>query len=300
MGESTWVIVGADGQLGRELTRVMQRQGAVDCCTLGRADLDIRDRPEVREVVGALDPAVVINVAAWNSVDEAEDVEVAAYAVNAMGPENLAIACAEVGASLIHVSTDYVFGGARPGRTPWDEGDPPDPRCAYGRTKLAGEHAVLHHLPSQGYVVRTAWLYSEFRSNFALTMLSRARAGLGVRVVNDQWGQPTWASDLAGQLVELGQRAVSGGAPPGTYHGTNSGDTTWWEFARAIYSLCGADPDLVAAITSADLQRPATRPEWSVLGHQRWASADLRPMRPWYEALAEAIPTLQRACMTIA
>lgn len=249
------------------------------------------ERPDaLRATVAGCRPALVINAAAWTDVDGAESQEGRARAANAEGVAVLAQACRDVGARLVHVSTDYVFGGDRPDRRPWAESDPLHPQGAYARTKAEGEQAVREILSENGTIVRTAWLYSGHGRNFVRTMLDKAVAGEPVSVVRDQWGQPTWARDVATRILALGERLLDGRAPAGTYHATNAGQTTWWEFARWIYSLAGADPGLVAPMESAALDRPAPRPAWSVLGHEAWADAGLPPLRPWREALVSAMP----------
>ena len=260
---------------------------------MARAELDLARPERIASVIAELRPALVINAAAWTDVDGAESHEAAARVINAEAVAALAEACADHQCRLIHVSTDYVFGGDRPDRTPWSESDPLDPQGAYARTKAEGEVAVREILPHTGAVVRTAWLYSCHGRNFVRTMLAKAQAGEQVRVVRDQWGQPTWAHDVAHRIFALGERILDGRAPAGTYHATNSGQASWWEFARWIYSLAGADPGLVAPLTSDDLDRPARRPAWSVLGHDRWSEAGLRPLRPWGEALVSAFPEME-------
>jgi dTDP-4-dehydrorhamnose reductase len=292
MGLGDWVVLGASGQLGRELLAAEVPEG-VRIRPVPRAQLDLARTEDISGLVSSARPGLVINAAAWTDVDGAESHEVEARVINADAVAALAEACADHEARLIHVSTDYVFGGVHPDRAPWSEGDPLDPRGAYARTKAAGEEAIRGILPSTGAVVRTAWLYSEHGRNFARTMLAKASAGEQVRVVRDQWGQPTWARDVAHRIMALGERLLDGRAPAGMYHATNSGEATWWEFARWIYSLAGADPGLVAPMTSDELDRPAPRPAWSVLGHDRWAEAGLPSLRPWREALVAAMPALE-------
>ena len=284
-----WLVLGSTGQLGRELLNCRLPEG-VTLRTVPRSEADFERPDSLRTTVAGLRPSLVINAAAWTDVDGAESQGARARAVNADGVAALADACRDVGAHLIHVSTDYVFGGDRPDRQPWSESDPLHPQGVYAHTKAEGERAVRAILPEHGTIVRTAWLYSDHGRNFVRTMLDKAVAGEPVSVVRDQWGQPTWARDVASRLVALGERLLDGRAPAGTYHATNAGQATWWEFARWIYSLAGANPGLVAPMDSRELDRPAPRPAWSVLGHEAWADAGLQPLRPWREALVSAMP----------
>jgi dTDP-4-dehydrorhamnose reductase len=275
--------------LGRELLQIPTPPG-VTLRSVPRVEADLELPDALRSTVAGYRPALVINAAAWTDVDGAESQEGRARVVNAEGVAALAEACWDVGAHLVHVSTDYVFGGERLDRVPWAESDPLHPQGAYARTKAEGEQAVRAILPERGTIVRTAWLYSGHGRNFVRTMLDKAVAGEPVSVVRDQWGQPTWARDVATRILALGERLRDGRARAGIYHATNSGQTTWWEFARWIYSLAEANPGLVAPMDSSDLDRPAPRPAWSVLGHAAWADAGLPPLRPWREALVSAMP----------
>ena len=201
--------------------------------------------------------------------------------------ENLAMAAKHCGAKLIHVSTDYVFSGE--GKDPWQVYDKSDPQSAYGRTKAEGENRVLATYPENSSIVRTAWLYSPWGRNFAKTMTRLALKDDGeVRVVNDQMGQPTSAVDLAKQLVDLGLSSSSAGI----YHGTNSGEATWFEFAQEIFRLVGADVGRVVPVSSGEYPRPAKRPSYSVLSHEAWSKTSVKPMRDWRIALEEARPSI--------
>jgi dTDP-4-dehydrorhamnose reductase len=280
-----WLVTGAGGMLGHDLLRVLP--GAATTA-LTRTDLDITDADAVAAAVAGHD--VVLNAAAWTDVDGAEADEAGATRVNGAGVETLALACAKSGARLIHVSTDYVFPGDA--GAPYAEDAPVNPINAYGRSKLAGERAVLETLPGTGYVVRTAWLYGEHGKNFVSTMLRLAAERDTVDVVDDQEGQPTWSMALARRLVELGERPD---APAGIYHGTASGRTTWFGLAQAVYAEAGLDPARVRSTTSDRFVRPARRPAFSVLDHGRWAAAGLPPMGGWRESLRDALPGLRAA-----
>ncbi|MFF7276646.1 dTDP-4-dehydrorhamnose reductase [Streptomyces griseorubiginosus] len=285
----TWLVTGAGGMLGQDVLARLAQSGE-RYVALDRKALDLTDADAVRAALDEHRPAVVVNCAAWTAVDDAETREAEALAINGDGPRNLAEACAGTGAVLLHVSTDYVFAGDA--TAPYAEDAPTAPRSAYGRTKLAGEKAVL--ATERGYVVRTAWLYGTGGPNFVKTMIKLEGVKDTLDVVDDQRGQPTWSADLAGLLVELGLGALAGTAPAGVYHGTNSGETTWHGFTQEIFRLLGTDPDRVRPTTSEAFVRPAPRPAYSVLGHGRFAEAGIEPLRDWRTALTEAFPEIHR------
>lgn len=289
---AVWLVTGAAGMLGQDLMAALAHED-VTAVAADRAALDIADPAGVREALAAHRPAVVVNCAAWTAVDDAESQEDAALRVNGTGPAVLAAACREHGAVLLHVSTDYVFAGDA--ALPYPEDAPTAPRSAYGRTKLAGERAVLETLPDTGYVVRTAWLYGAGGANFVRTMIRLEGLKDTLDVVDDQRGQPTWTVDLAARLVRLGQAALDGTAPAGVYHGTSAGETTWCGFTREIFRLLGADPARVRPTTSGAYPRPAPRPAYSVLAHHRFAAVGIEPVRDWRAALHEAFPALLAA-----
>lgn len=284
---SRWLVTGAGGMLGRELTDLLA-DGPDEGRALSRAELDITDPAALKSAVGGVD--VVVNAAAWTDVDGAESSEADATAVNGTAVRHLASACADAGAVLLHVSTDYVFPGDATAPIPEDA--PTGPVNAYGRGKLVGEQAVFETLPDAGYVVRTAWLYGSHGKNFVATILKAAEQRDLLDVVDDQRGQPTWARALARQLIALGGAAVAGQAPAGAYHGTSSGETTWYGLARAAFELTGLDPERVRPTTSDRFPRPAPRPSYSVLGHERWALAGLEPMPDWHASLAAFLDEL--------
>ena len=270
-----WLVAGAGGMLGRDLVAVLSIAGD-DVVGFTRGDLDIRDATACKAAVNGFD--VVVNTAAWTDVDGAEDNEAAAFAVNATGAANLARACGAVGAVLVQLSTDYVFSGDV--QTPYPVDAPLSPVNAYGRTKAAAEWAVRAECPSS-YVVRTAWLYGEHGSNFVATMLARAARGDTLEVVDDQHGQPTWTRDLADFVRAL----VVAGRPFGIYHGTATGETTWFGLASEAVKLAGFDPSAVRATTSDRSSRPAARPSYSVL-------ANGAEMPRWEDGLRRALPRL--------
>ncbi|MFG2127293.1 dTDP-4-dehydrorhamnose reductase [Streptomyces sp. NPDC048751] len=283
-----WLVTGAGGMLGRDTVDELTRRGA-DVVGLDRRALDIARVDFVERAFTVHRPDLVVNCAAYTAVDDAETDEARALRVNGEGPRILARACSATGARLIHVSSDYVFSGeAR--TTPYPEDHPPDPRTAYGRTKLAGEIAVRAELPDASAVVRTAWLYGAHGSNFVRTMLALEARRDTVAVVDDQRGQPTWSADVAARVADLGPRV--GPDTHGVFHATSSGEATWYDLAREVFRGVGADPDRVRPTDSAAFPRPAPRPAYSVLAHGRWQEAGLPPPRDWRAALHEALPLI--------
>ena len=275
-----YLIVGAGGMLGTDLRAALAGR---DVTALTRAELDVTDASAVAAAVAGHD--VVINAAAYTKVDDAESHEDAAYAVNATGAGNLAAAASAAGAKLVQISTDYVFDGSA--TSPYPEQTPVAPVSAYGRTKAAGERLALENHADGTYIVRTAWLYGQHGPNFAKTMLALAAKLDTVSVVDDQVGQPTWTLDLATQIVAL----LDAEAPVGIYHGTASGQGSWFDFAGRVFAGAGLDPARVLRTDSSQFVRPAPRPAYSVLGHDAWAEASLPAMRDWREALDEAFAT---------
>ncbi|HEX4249650.1 MAG TPA: dTDP-4-dehydrorhamnose reductase [Pseudonocardia sp.] len=300
-----WLVTGARGQLGTELTELLRRSGE-DVTAAGRAELDVtgdgvadalhrwaadseRDAADTAFGAPAEQRLVVLNAAAWTDVDGAESDPDGAAAANAEGPARLAAACAKLGATLVHVSTDYVFPGtpmldpATGEARPYEVDDPVGPATVYGATKEAGERAVRAALADH-YIVRTAWMYGAVGGNFVKTIAALRHRRDILNVVADQRGCPTWAAELAAGLVEL----VRAGAPYGTYHLTGAGEATWYDFARAIFEEVGADPARIHPCDSAAFPRPAPRPAYSVLSGRSWTAAGLRPPCEWREALRSA------------
>jgi len=289
----SWLVVGANGQLGRALSMVLSERG-IGFSVLDSKQMDITAGSAVTRVVAELKPSVIVNAAAWTDVDGAESNPEGTHAVNAEGPLHLASAAKAVGAVFAHVSTDYVFSGVSD--RPWREDDLRAPVSVYGTTKAAGEVALLSEYSAGSYIFRTAWLYSGWGRNFAKTMVRLALTGDGeVKVVDDQIGQPTSAMDLANQVVD----SVIAKLPFGIYHATNSGQGSWFDFAQEIFNLCG-DRVLVDRVVRTDSSayvRPAKRPAYSVLGHDAWKNVGengvcVSEMRDWRLALREAMPAI--------
>ena len=278
------VITGAGGQVGRVLAVQAGRQG-YHVSALGHRDLDITDAAAVADAVCAGD--LVVNCAAFTNVDAAESDSQAAHAINAEGPGNLARACARAGARLIHISTDYVFGGGPDRTTPYEVDEPTGPVSHYGRSKLDGELAVLAALPG-AHVVRTSWVYTGANGSDFVAVMRRLAAGDKViDVVDDQTGSPTYSHDLVGALLEVAQRDIR----PGILHAANAGAASRFDQARAVFAEVGADPQRVRPVPTSASPRPAQRPVYSALSMAQSVRAGLSPLRPWRDALAEAIAT---------
>jgi dTDP-4-dehydrorhamnose reductase len=258
-----------------------------DTVALARRDLDLRDGAAVAARLAAHAPAAVLNAAADQRVDAAEDDPAEAVAVNALAVATLARACRSLGAVLVHVSTDYVFDG-RAGR-PYHEDDPPHPAGVYARSKVAGE-LLAQALAPRHAIVRTAGLYAAGGSaqkggSFVDRVLASAREGKRLRIVADQVTAPTWARDVATALARLVPRLVRDQAPSGVYHVTNAGACSWYEFALAALAAGGVEAT-VEPITTAELAARAPRPAYSVLANTRLAALGEPPLRSWQEALA--------------
>ena len=281
-----WLILGAEGQLGRAMSSQLKQEN-VKFIALNRAQLDVTSRSDIQKWFGKEVPNVVLNAAAWTNVDLAESEEESALLVNAFGPKLLAEESAKIGAKFVQISTDYVFSGES--AIPWNESEDLSPVSAYGRTKAQGERFVLEAYQAGSFIVRTAWLYSPWGKNFVKTVAMVARdESRNIDVVNDQIGQPTSAMDLAHQILRL----INSGAVPGIYHGTNSGQATWFDLARLVFGLLGEDKGRVIPVTSSHFPRPARRPNYSVLGHDGWNAKGLLPMRNWQVALEDALPLI--------
>jgi dTDP-4-dehydrorhamnose reductase len=278
------VITGAGGQLGSCLAAQAADQGR-DVLALSSSQWDITDPAAAERIVKSGD--VVLNCAAYTDVDGAESAASDAYAVNAAGPEHIARACARAGAQLIHVSTDYVFngdfGGAAP--HPYEPSDETAPQGVYGRSKLAGERAVLAALP-EAVVVRTAWVYTGDTGKDFVAVMRRLAASDGpIDVVDDQVGSPTYVGDLAAALLQV----ADDGVPGPVLHAANEGVVSRFEQARAVFEECGADPARVRPVSTAHFPRPAPRPSYSALSSRQSTAAGLRPLRHWRAALIASL-----------
>lgn len=277
----TTLVTGANGQLGQALVSAL-RAAAMDVTALDRSQLDVADRRQVTGVVTDLRPEIVINTAALTDVDGCERDPFATHAVNAMGPWWLAQACAATNARLITVSTDYVFDGAL-GHRPYTEEDPSSPINVYGRTKALGEALVRATLDDH-QIVRTAWLAGATDGAFVAAIMRAAADQPVLHVVDDQHGSPTFAHDLAAAILARMQ------GPTGTWHLTNQGVCSRYEFACAIVAACGLDTEVVPRST-IDGQRPARRPGKVELADTRSAIHGFDPLPDWRAGLARLLET---------
>jgi dTDP-4-dehydrorhamnose reductase len=272
------LIVGADGQLGSDVVRLLSPTAEVTARIMD--ELDVTDRPRLKQAVESVRPDVVINCAAYTAVDRAETEPDAAYRVNVLGARNVAQAAERVGARVVYFSTDYVFDGAA--TQPYDEDAPTGPLSVYGRTKLLGEQATREANPDH-LILRLAWLYGSTGHNFVHTVLRLARAKDQLRIVDDQVGSPTFTEDVVHQLWTAIEDGCSG-----TYHCVNAGQASWYAFASHIVHRLGLGIPVVP-IRTADYPTPARRPAYSVLADRKFELEQLNSMRPWEDALDDCL-----------
>jgi len=275
-----YAVLGAHGQLGRDLCRLWGDSATA----LGHGQIDLTRPETLRAALGPLRPDVVVNCAAFNFVDRAEREPEAAFAVNALGAQHAARACADIGAVFVHFSTDYVFGRDIDRTSPYSEADLPGPTCVYGVSKLAGES--LAQIYPRHFVVRTCGLYglaglTSQKSNFIEMILRQIAQDKPLRVVYDQRCTPTFSVDLAQLIAPL----VATGKF-GLYHATNAGDCSWLEFAQAILDIRG-ERRPIQPVRTEEFGSPARRPGYSVLSCDKIQRSGLLPLRPWQSALAD-------------
>ena len=284
-----YLIFGADGQLGRSLQDDLAARN-LEFAAFSRADLDITDLTQVRREILESNADIIFNAAAYTNVEQAELEPEKAFGVNETGVRNLARVAGEIDARFIHFSTDYVFSGAR--ETPWKIDSQVRPISVYGKSKLAGEVAIFEEYPENSLIIRTAWLYSAYGKNFYKTILKLAlRNSDPIKVVTDQFGQPTHARELAKLAFSATDRSV----PAGIYHGSNSGSTNWHNFAVEIFRLAGADTGRVLETSSRDYISGVSRPEYSVLDNSRWLDFGIKPLGSWQESVSRAFPAIQES-----
>jgi dTDP-4-dehydrorhamnose reductase len=287
------LVTGAAGQVGSEVVEEVRRRaeavrhGAeLELFAADRATLDITDRDGVVGLITELEPNIIIHPAAFTAVDRCESEPSIAYATNAIGTRHIAEGARIVGAHIVYVSTDYVFDGTA--RLPYNEWDKPNPLTVYGRSKLAGEH----ELDRSSTIVRTSWVCGKTGLNMVKTILRLADRDGPLRFVDDQHGSPTIASDLAKVLVDLALARR-----PGLHHVTNSGETTWFEFARSVLGFAGGDPSRVEPIRTDELDppRPAPRPMNSVLDNAALRHLGIDALPAWQESTEALVRALTSA-----
>jgi len=275
------MIIGSEGMLGHDLVDVLSPIHEVVTTTIDT--LDITDIDKTIETVRKNNPDVLIHAAAITDVDGSESNLDLAYKVNAIGTRNVAVACREVDAAMVYISTDYVFDGTN--TTPYFEYDETKPLGVYGKTKHTGEIYVRDIL-NKFYIVRTAWLYGYHGPNFVTTMLNLAENTKDISVVDDQIGSPTYTVDLANAVS-----TIINSPAYGIYHFTNSGTCSWFEFATEIFKQAGVEVNL-KPVTTEEFPRPAPRPKYSVLNHYSWKMEGYPPIRNYKEALKDYMKLL--------
>ncbi len=294
------LVTGKDGQLGHELSPVLTALGTV--IAVGRDSLNLENPDAIRQTLEAVQPDVIINSAAYTAVDRAESDFDRANAINSIAPTVMAEVAQEIGAALIHVSTDYVFDGQR--NTPYSENSPTHPINAYGQSKLLGEKGVQGAC-DRHVIIRTAWVYGVGgKGNFVKTMLRLGAEREELRVVVDQVGSPTWTTDLAQAIAQFVPHLCSSTADQssvaGIYHFTNSGAISWYDFAVAIFEEAAAlgfplNVRRVIPIVSAEYPTPAARPAYSVLSAQKTSALLGSPAAHWREGLRHMLKQLAAA-----
>ena len=288
-GDHDWCIVGAGGQLGQAIVEELSKRGAY-FKALSSAQLDIRDFESVRKQILHLRPKVIVNCAGWTDVPGAEKNEKLATILNAYAVENIAKAGSDVGSIVVQISSDYVFSGDK--NQPYVEADPLNPINAYGRSKALGEQLISKLDYSRIYVFRTAWLYSEFGRNFVKMILRKfITQDYPLRVVNDQFGNPTSAAELAFQIVE----SVSSGIPFGTYHAVNTNCASWYDLSRSSFENLALDTSNLIEIPSSDFESKVKRPINSCLDTSKWLLTQVPVMRDWKIALQDTIENVYQA-----
>jgi len=270
--------------LGYALSATLSQRHKLTCLDL--PELDITDSYAVKYLALTHPPDLIINAAAYTDVDGCETNSAQAFAVNGLGPRNLAVVCNELNIPLVHISTDYVFDGT--GDTPYKEWDKPDPQSVYGKSKLLGEQYV-RELINKHYIIRTSWLYGDNGKNFVATMLRLAQERDEIGVVNDQAGSPTYTADLAEAISVLIKEPAYG-----IYHITNSGTCSWYEFTLEIFKQAGIEGVKVNPITTKEINRPAPRPAYSVMDNYIWRLQGKQPLRHYQEALADYLKSVAK------
>lgn len=269
------LVTGAGGMLGQAVVPCLESRGH-SVAAMPKEQMDVTNYAQVLDAVGEAKPDLVIHLAAFTKVDQAENEPHLAYHINGYGTENLAVVCASLNLPMMYISSDYVFDGEQ--KTPYTTWDATRPLSIYGKSKLAGERAVMRHL-RRFYIARTSWLYGPNGKNFVDTIITAAEQGKPLRVVSDQHGTPTCTLSLSETIADL----IATGRF-GVYHASDDGVTNWFDFARAIVKNSGLKTD-VSPIETKDMPRPATRPKYSVMDKTTLVSTIGRELPPWEESL---------------
>ncbi len=268
------LVLGKTGQVGSDLIQLANEKN-INFVALDRSDLDLMDTESIKQKILNYEFDYLINCAAYTQVDLAESEVEKASKINALAVAEMAAACKEKNSTLVHISTDYVFAGD--GVQPYKESDKPDPQSVYGSSKLQGEQFALAINPKT-WILRTAWVYGEGGSNFPKTIAKHLLAGKELDVVDDQVGAPTWSKDIAEAILNLIQIAPE----YGIFNCTNGGETSWFGFAQEVANSLNIDQSQIKPSKSSSLNRPAKRPNYSVLSSEKWIKAGLNPLPNWF------------------
>ena len=280
----TWLVLGANGQLGQELINLLKTRN-IEAIGTNQKEIDFAKPNEIAEKLGKLNPSYIVNCGAYTQVDKAEKEPELANLINAQAVGVIAKFASEEKIPFVHISTDYVFDGTA--ASPYSENERVNPKSVYGSSKALGEKETVENNAS-AYIIRTAWVYGAYGNNFPKVIAKKLKNNEELNVVNDQIGSPTWTYDLASAIVEVLEKKPE----PGIYHVTNSESCSWFEFAQEIAKSINADINLVKPTDSKSFVRPAVRPKYSVLSNSKWKNAELTPLRSWKAAWDKAAPTV--------
>jgi dTDP-4-dehydrorhamnose reductase len=280
----TWLVLGANGQLGQELINLLKTRN-IEAIGTDQKEIDFAKPNEIAEKLGKLNPSHIVNCGAYTQVDKAEEEPELANLINAQAVGVIAKFASEGKIPFVHISTDYVFDGTA--TSPYLENEKVNPKSVYGSSKALGEKETIEN-NSSAYILRTAWVYGEYGNNFPKVIAKKLKNNESLNVVNDQIGSPTWTFDLASAIIEVLEKKPE----PGIYHVTNSESCSWFEFAQKIAKSINVDEKLIKPTDSKSFVRPAVRPKYSVLSNIKWENAGLTPLRTWKAAWDKAAPTV--------
>ena len=280
----TWLVLGANGQLGQELINLLKTRN-IEAIGTDQREIDFAKPNEVAEKLGKLNPSHIVNCGAYTKVDKAEEEPELANLINAQAVGVIAKFASEGKIPFVHISTDYVFDGTA--TSPYLENEKVNPKSVYGSSKALGEKETIEN-NSSAYILRTAWVYGEYGNNFPKVIAKKLKNNESLNVVNDQIGSPTWTFDLASAIIEVLEKKPE----PGIYHVTNSESCSWFEFAQKIAKSINVDENHIKPTDSKSFERPAVRPKYSVLSNIKWENAGLTPLRTWKAAWDKAAPTV--------